>query len=88
MLSKKYERIGRPTIVMLGVLVAATMLLSLCVTATGTARFMAPMGYDIRVGYGVGATLELTKDLFLVAVLALWARRTRGLVLAPPGSAL
>jgi len=44
------------------------MVLALCMTATGTARFMAPMGYDIKVGYGVGATLELAKGVLPVAV--------------------
>ena len=42
--------------------------LALCMTATGTARFMAPMGYDIKVGYGVGTTLELAKGVLPVAV--------------------
>jgi hypothetical protein len=37
------------------------------------------MGNDIKVGYGVGATLELAKDVLVVAVLALWTRRARGL---------
>jgi len=46
------------------------------------ARFMAPMGYDIKVGYGVGATLELTKEVLPVSVIALSARPARGLMLA------
>jgi len=33
--------------------VFSMMVLALCLTATGTARFMAPMGYDVMVGYGV-----------------------------------
>src|SRR5215471_12616821 len=46
-------------------------------SATGTARFMAPMGYDIKIGYAVGITLELAKEVLPVAVLALWTRRAR-----------
>jgi len=37
-----YKRIGWPTIVGLGLVVVAFMVLSLLVTATGTARFAAP----------------------------------------------
>ena len=40
------------------------------------------MGYDIKVGYGVGITLELAKDGLPVAVLALWTRYARGRALA------
>jgi len=40
------------------------------------------MGYDIKVGYGVGVALELAKDVLPVAVLALWTRRARGRALA------
>jgi hypothetical protein len=78
---KQCERIGCPTILGLGAVVLSMMVLALCMTATGTARFMAPMGYDIKVGYGVGATLELAKEVLPVAVIALWARRAGGLVL-------
>src|SRR5215831_20131753 len=38
---------------------------------------MAPMGYDIKIGYAVGITLELAKEVLPVAVLALWTRRAR-----------
>jgi hypothetical protein len=58
------------------------MVLALCMTATGTARFMAPMGYDIKVGYGVWITLELAKDVLPVVVPALWTRHVRGRALA------
>src|SRR5262249_11738328 len=79
---KQCERIGWPTILGLGAVVLSMMVLALCMTATGTARFMSPMGYDIKVGYGVGATLELAKEVLPVAVIALWAQQARGLVLA------
>jgi hypothetical protein len=82
MTSKQSERIGWPTILGLGGVVGGMMVLALCMTATGTARFMAPMGYDIKVGYGVGITLELAKDVLPVAVLALWTRRAHGRALA------
>jgi hypothetical protein len=38
----------------------AFTVLSLLVTATGTARFMVAMGYDARVGYAVGAIFALS----------------------------
>jgi len=76
------ERIGWPTILGSAALVGAMMVLALCITATGTARFMAPMGYDIKVGYGVGTMLELAKDVLLVFALALWCCRTRRLAVA------
>ncbi len=43
------KQIGWPTIAGLGVVVVAFMALSLCVTATGTARFAVDMGYDARM---------------------------------------
>ena len=39
----------------------AMLVLSLCVTATGIARFMAAMGYGTKVGYGVSIALELCR---------------------------
>src|SRR5262245_61590025 len=82
MTSKHRERIGWPSFLGLAGVVCLMMVLAACMTATGTARFMAPMGYDIKVGYGVGITLELAKDVLPVAVLALWTRRARGRALA------
>ena len=82
MIIKQFERIGWPTILGVGTVVSGMIVLALCMTATGTARFMAPMGYDTRVGYGVGATLELAKEVLPVAVIARWACRARGLALA------
>jgi hypothetical protein len=55
------------------------MALSLLVTASGTARFAVAMGYDAKVGYAVGAVLDLAKGILLVAVFALWFRRSIGL---------
>jgi hypothetical protein len=52
--------------------------LSLLVTATGTARFVASMGYDIRIGYAFGAIFDLAKGILPVAVLRLLARRALG----------
>ena len=43
---RPYKRIGWPTIAGLGLVVVAFMVLSLLVTATGTARFAVAMGYD------------------------------------------
>ena len=47
------------------------MVLSLLVTATGTARFAVAMGYDANVGYAVGGVLTLPGFPF-AAVIALW----------------
>jgi hypothetical protein len=58
-----------------GIVVFAFMGLSLAITATGTARFAATMGYSPSVGYIVGAIFDIAKDVLLVAVLALWKRR-------------
>ena len=69
-------RIGRPTFAGLALLVVAFMVLSLLVTATGTARFAIGMGYDAKVGYAVGALFDLAEGAFLVAVLAFWSRRS------------
>jgi hypothetical protein len=77
--SKKGNRAGSPTIVVIGLVVFAFMGLSLVITATGTARFAAAMGYSRTVGYVVGAIFDIAKDVLLVAVLALWARRALGI---------
>ena len=71
-------RIGRPTFAGLALLVVAFMVLSLLVTATGTARFAISMGYDAKVGYAVGALFDLAKGAFLVAVLVFLSRRSLG----------
>ena len=72
------KRTGWPTLVGVGLVVFAFMLLSLCVTATGTARFATSMGYDATVGYAVGAILDFAKGVLPVGVLALLARRALG----------
>ena len=71
--------VGRPTLLGLCVVVVAFMVLSLLVTATGTARFAVAMGYDANVGYAVGAVLDIAKAILPVAVFALWIRRSFGL---------
>jgi hypothetical protein len=63
----------------LSVVVVAFMVLSLCVTATGTARFAAAMGYDAKVGYAVGAIFDIAKGLLPVALAALLAGRALGI---------
>ena len=78
MATKQYERIGRPTIVGLSFVVVAFMVLSLCVTATGTARFAVAMGYDANVGYAVGAIFDIAKGILPVGLLAFWSRRAFG----------
>jgi len=70
-MARRDERIGWPTIAGLGVVVFAFMMLSLAVTATGTARFAVAMGYDANVGYAVGGIFDLAKGIILVGVLAL-----------------
>src|SRR6188474_2321507 len=77
-MARRDERIGWPILVGLSLIVAAFMVLSLLVTATGTARFAVAMGYDATVGHAVGATFDLAKDVLPVALLALLARRALG----------
>jgi hypothetical protein len=55
--------------------VAAFVVLSLLVTATGTARFATSVGYSASVGYAIGALFDLAKGVLLVAVLVFWSRR-------------
>jgi hypothetical protein len=74
----RYARIGWPILVGLSLIVAAFMVLSLLVTATGTARFAVAMGYDANVGYAVGAIFDIAKGMLPVALLALLARRALG----------
>jgi hypothetical protein len=73
-----YKRIGWPTVAGLGLVVVAFMVLSLLVTATGTARFAVSMGYDANVGYAIGAVFDVAKGMLLVGVVALWGRGALG----------
>ena len=75
---RPYKRTGWPTIAGLGLVVVAFMVLSLLVTATGTARFAVAMGYDARTGYAVGAIFDIAKGILPVALLALLALRALG----------
>ena len=68
------KRIGWPSLVGLGLVVVAFIMLSLLVTATGTARFAVAMGYDANVGYAVGTIFDIAKGMLPVALLALLAR--------------
>jgi hypothetical protein len=72
---KKGNRSGWPTIAVMGLVVFAFMGLSLVITATGTARFAAPIGYSRIVGYVVGAIFDIAKDVLLVAESALHAHK-------------
>src|SRR6476660_2844301 len=72
LMDRQDKRIGWSIPAGLGLVVAAFMVLSLCVTATGTERFAVGMGYD------VGAIFDLAKALLPVAVLALLTRRAFG----------
>src|SRR5436190_3487761 len=78
LMDRQDKRIGWSILAGLGLVVAAFMVLSLSVTATGTARFAVGMGYDARVGYAVGAIFDLAKALLPVGVLALLTRRAFG----------
>jgi hypothetical protein len=72
------ERIGWPTLAGLGILVVAFIVLSLLVTATGTARFAVAMGYDATVGYAVGTAFDIAKSVLPVVLPALLVRRALG----------
>ena len=76
---KLASAIGMPALVALSSVVVAFMALSLLVTATGTARFAVAMGYNVGVGYGVGAVFDLAKGFLPMALFALWTRRSLGL---------
>ena len=78
LMHRPYKRIGWPTIIGLLLVVVAFMVLSLLVTATGTARFAVSMGYDASVGYAVGAVFDVAKGMLLVGVVALWGRGALG----------
>jgi hypothetical protein len=73
------RQMGWPSLAWLSIIVVAFMLLSLSVTATGTARFALVMGYEANVGYAVGALFDLAKGPLFVGVLVFWARRSLGL---------
>jgi hypothetical protein len=75
------KRVGWPTISGLGLVVVSFMVLSLFVTATGTARFAVAMGYDARIGYIVGAVFEIAKEVLPVVLLALVCQRALGTTL-------
>ena len=68
-------RIGLPTFAGLALLVVAFVMLSLLVTATGTARFAVSMGYVAGIGFAVGAIFDIGKSLLPVWLRALWSRR-------------
>jgi len=76
---KPATAVGTPTLVAMCIVVVAFMALSLAVTAIGTARFLVAMGYDANVGYAVGGIFDLAKGFLLMALLALWGRRSLGL---------
>ena len=59
----------------LGAIVLAFMVLSLAITATGTARFAMAMGYPAEVGYVIGAIFDIAKDVLSVALLVLLTQR-------------
>jgi len=76
---RECKQIGWPTLAAFGLAVFAFMVLSLLVTATGTARFAVAMGYDANVGYAVGGIFDFAKGILLVALLALWRRGALGI---------
>lgn len=54
-------------------IVLSFMGLLLAVTATGTARFAAALGYVPKIGYLVGALFDVAKAVLPVALLVLLA---------------
>ncbi len=72
------QHMARPGWVLLaalGAIVLAFMVLSLAITATGTARFAMAMGYPAEVGYVIGAIFDIAKDVLSVALLVLLTQR-------------
>jgi hypothetical protein len=76
---KPATAVATPTLVAMCIVVVAFMALSLAVTAIGTGRFAVAMGYDVKAGYAVGGFFDLAKGFLLMALLALWGRRSLGL---------
>ena len=66
---------GHLVLIAFGMIVLAFMGLSLAITATGTARFAAAMGYRAEVGYAVGGVFDVAKALLPVALMLLLLRR-------------
>ena len=60
----------------MGALVFAFIVLSLAITATGTARFAVAMNYPAVVGYAVGGIFDFAKELLPVGLLVLFRRRS------------
>ena len=60
----------------MGVLVFAFVVLSLAITATGTARFAVAMNYPAEVGYAVGGIFDFAKELLPVGLFVLFRRRS------------
>ena len=52
------------------------IVLSLAITATGTARFAVAMNYPAVVGYAVGGIFDFAKELLPVGLLVLFRRRS------------
>ena len=52
---------GHLVLIAFGTIVLAFMGLSLAITATGTARLAAAMGYRAEVGYAVGGVFDVAK---------------------------
>src|SRR5262249_3972358 len=61
----------------LSLLVCAFVVLSLLMTAIGTARIAVSMGYGVAAGYVVGAIFDLAKGSLLIGVHAFWTQRAR-----------
>jgi hypothetical protein len=59
----------------IALVVFSFMVLSLAVTATGTARFAIAMGYSETTGYAVGTVFDIAKAMLPVALLILVRRR-------------
>ena len=60
----------------MGAIVFAFIVLSLAITATGTARFAVAMNYPAVVGYAVGGIFDFAKELLPVGLLVLFRRRS------------
>ena len=60
----------------MGAIVFAFIVLSLAITATGTARFAVAMNYPAVVGYAVGGIFDFAKEVLPVGLLVLFRRRS------------
>ena len=76
MQQRQRRQISRwPAYIAMVVVAFAFMMLSLTVTAIGTARFLTAMGYSPLCGWMVGVVFDVAKETLPLVLRALWGQR-------------